>query len=212
MVCTALIVAGASACSSKSGGSPLATASTLNPANTSYHGVIPDPIRDRPDFQLVDTAGKAVSFLKDTSGTATLLYFGYTHCPDECPTTLHDLHAALTLVPAEVRSKIKVYFVTTDPRRDTPAVLSHYLAQFDTTFIGLTGSLQQIAAAEDAANVPLAEPDTAAPLPNGAGYSVNHAAVVLAYDTANRNPVLYPSGTTVETYATDFPLLAKESS
>lgn len=190
------------------GTKPLATFSTP-PASTGYHGVIDSVIKTRPEFLLTDTQGRAFDFTAKTGGKPTLLYFGYTNCPDECPTTLHDLHTALKLVPAAVRDKIIVVFVTTDPKRDTPLVLSRYLQSFDSTFIGLTGSASQVAAAETAVGVPLAAADPKAPLPNG-GYSVSHAAVLVAYDTADRNPVLYPSGTSVETYAADLPLLAKE--
>lgn len=210
-----LVMAGLSACNSEP--DVVVTKPPANgngsPATTGgYSGLVREPAIDKPNIQLVDTKGKAFDLRRDTAGQPTLMYFGYTRCPDECPTTLHDLHAALRLVPEDLRKKIKVYFVTTDPKRDTPVVLAKYLQQFDSTFIGLTGTDKQIIDAEASLSLPPSAADTAAPLPNGAGYSVQHATVVVAFDTANRNPVLYPGGTTVETYAADFPLLAKEPS
>jgi protein SCO1/2 len=200
-----LLVATTTACQAKS------PATLTNSAGGPYQGAVVDPPAAKPEFTLVDTQGRKVDFDKATAGVPTLLYFGYTRCPDECPTTMHDLHAALKLVPTAVRDKVKVYFVTTDPKRDTPTVLSHWLQDFDSTFIGLTGSIAQIDAAEAAANVPLASPDPSAQLPNSQGYSVTHASVVLAYDTSNRGPVVYLGATSVDTYAHDIPLLAKES-
>ena len=102
------------------------------------------PPQPRPQFTLTDTAGKPYKFGTATAGKPTLLYFGYTHCPDVCPTTLADITQALQPVPAAMRSATQVVFVTTDVKRDTPAVLKAYLAKFDAglpnQFVGLTGT------------------------------------------------------------------------
>ena len=126
------------------------------------------------DERLTDTAGKPYRFGAVTAGKPTLLYFGYTHCPDVCPTTLADITQALQRVPAAVRSATQVVFVTTDVKRDTPAVLASYLSKFDpglpNRFVGLTGRQSAIDAAQVAAHVTLASDD-----------GQTHAAEVLLY-------------------------------
>lgn len=130
-------------------------------SDTTYSGLGLTPPQPRPQFTLTDTAGRPFAFGKATEGKPTLLYFGYTHCPDVCPTTLADIAQALQAAPASVRQATRVVFVTTDVKRDTAAVLKTYLAQFDpglpNAFIGLTGSQAQIDAAQVAAHVTLAE-------------------------------------------------------
>jgi protein SCO1/2 len=98
--------------------------------------------RPRPviDFHLTDSRGRPFS-RADLLGRPSLVYFGFTHCPDECPDTL----AALARMMKEGGlPRLRVLFVTVDPRRDTPTVLAHFLAQFDPAFIGLTGGRRQL--------------------------------------------------------------------
>jgi len=129
--------------------------------DTTYSGLGLTPAQPRPQFTLTDTAGRPYRFGKATAGKPTLLYFGYTHCPDVCPTTLADIAQALQAAPPAIRQATQVVFVTTDVKRDTPAVLRAYLKQFDpglpNPFVGLTGSQTQIDAAQVAAHVTLAE-------------------------------------------------------
>ena len=159
-----LLVAG---CKSNSSGSAStqASASELNDAGQSgpYQGVGLTPPQPRPQFTLKDTSGRTFSFGRATAGLPTLLYFGYTSCPDVCPTTLADISLAVAAVPAAVRQKTRVVFVTTDVKHDTGAVIAKYLAKFDPAlpnkFIGLYGTQAQIDAAQVAAHVALAEGD-----------------------------------------------------
>ncbi|WP_318010322.1 SCO family protein [Modicisalibacter tunisiensis] len=95
------------------------------------------------DFELVDENGRDVS-AEDYLGKNTILYFGYTHCPDVCPITLAGLATAIRKVDAEVRDDIQVLFVSVDPGRDTPDVMKRYTNYFGPQFIGLTGSTAQI--------------------------------------------------------------------
>jgi protein SCO1/2 len=138
-----------------------------------------------------------------------------------------DVAAALRKSPAKARDKAVVVFVTTDPKRDSPVVLRRFLDQFSTDFVGLIGTDEEIAAAETAAGVNVAEPGPpiptipgnpdAHPTEPGApidhkhfgplGYSVSHSAVILAYDADDRLPVLYPGGVTVADIVNDLPLL-----
>jgi protein SCO1 len=170
---------------------------------------VPDDGQMKPDFHLVDTSGRPFALATDTMGKALLLYFGYTHCPDECPTSMADVASALRRSDPSVRSKVDVVFVTTDPRRDTPTRLRAWLDKFDPSFIGLRGSIAQIGDAELAMHVPLAKAE-AAPKSYGSGrYSVTHFAAVLAFGRDGRLATLYPSGITPAEIAADLPVLVK---
>lgn len=107
----------------------------------------------RPHFVLTDTAGKRYDFAARTAGRVTLLYFGYTRCPDQCPTTLADIAMALRRTTPDVRAGIKVVLVSIDPEYDTPDRLGAYLRRFNPDFVGLTGTPAQVRAAQRAAGV-----------------------------------------------------------
>ena len=79
-------------------------------------------------------------------GKNTLMFFGFTHCPDICPMTLTTLTAALENLPQDARDNLQVVFVTVDPPRDTPELLKEYLANFDASYIGLSGTPEQLKA------------------------------------------------------------------
>ncbi len=89
------------------------------------------------NFQLTDHNGK-VRTLADFKGKAVVMFFGYTHCPDVCPTTLSDLAQALTLLGKDA-DKVQVLFVTVDPARDTQELLAKYVPAFNSSFLGLSG-------------------------------------------------------------------------
>jgi protein SCO1 len=170
-------------------------------------GVVQSPGLPKPDFSLSDTSGKTFNLLSETSGDVTLLYFGYTHCPDVCPTHMANIAAALRELPPTVTSHIKVVFVTTDPARDTPPVLRAWLDHFDTSFIGLGGTAAQIHAAENASGMPASAIDPT-DLGNG-NYAVDHAAQVDAFTTDNLDHVVYPSGYTEPDWVNDLPKLVR---
>jgi protein SCO1/2 len=142
-----------------------------------------------------------------TQGYVTLLFFGYTHCPDTCPLQMHLIEQALKKLPADSTDQFKVVFVTTDPERDSPQVLRSWLDHFDKRFIGLTGSNAAIDAAQIAANLSPAK--KSAVRPDGA-YEVGHAAFLLAYTKDNLAHVIYPAGVQAEDLAHDLPYLARE--
>jgi len=149
------------ACSSGSG-SPRRSELNDNPKVGRYQGFGLVPPQPRPSFTLTDTEGKRFSF-SQTAGRPTLLYFGYTRCPDVCPTTMADVAQALQAVPAKIRQATYVVFVTTDVKHDTGPVIAAWLRHFDPglprQFVGLTGSQAQIDAAQASAHVQLAEDD-----------------------------------------------------
>jgi protein SCO1/2 len=216
-----LLLAGCSA-----GRAPAAPADL--PAGAEYHGVEPVPVPPRPSFVLRDTTGKTYDFAAQTRGRPTLVYFGYTHCPDECPTAMADIAAALRRVQPEVRDKVRVVFVTTDAARDNGAVVRRWLDQWSSSYVGLVGSQAELDAAARASGVnPGAvgpspstipgHPDQHVDKPGTAphkhfgplGYSVAHSNVIYAYDASDRLPVLYPGGVSPSDIAADLPVLAR---
>ena len=177
-------------------------------AGPDYRGGLVSPPLEKPKFILMDTSGKAFDFRARTQGSVTLLFFGYTHCPDVCPLQMQMLASAMKRIPPATAREIRVVFVTTDPDRDTPATLRAYLDHFDTRFIGLTGSEQAIDAAQIAANLSPAKKSTVRP---DGDYEVGHSAFVLAYTKDNRAHVIYPLGVQLDDWVHDLPLLAMET-
>jgi protein SCO1 len=172
-----------------------------------YLGGLVNPPLAKPRFTLTDTAGAPFDFRTRTEGFVTLLFFGYTGCPDECPLHVANVAKALETLPVDVRAQIKLVFVTTDPMRDAPHVLRAWLDRFDKRFVGLTGSDAAIALAQQAAGLPAATKTARA----GAGYAVSHANVVLAYSKDNLAHLLYPGGVTRQDWAHDLPRLINET-
>lgn len=127
-------------------------------------------------FKLVDSSGKTVTE-QDYLGKWLLVYFGYTHCPDVCPTTLAAVSAALGELPPADRSKVKALFITVDPERDTPKVMADYVAGFGNDLVGLSGSQDEIDAAMKAYRVYAKKH----PEKDG-GYSMDHSSIVYVMD------------------------------
>ncbi|HSL57688.1 MAG TPA: SCO family protein [Acidimicrobiales bacterium] len=154
-----------------------------------------------PEFTLTDTEGRPFDFAAETAGRVTFLYFGYTFCPDICPVHLAQL--AEVLEKPGTPPNAQVVFVTVDPARDTPEVVRDYLDSFDVGFIGLVGTLDEVEAAQAAANVPVAIVEG-----DGDDYTVGHAGQVLAFAPNGFGYSVYPFGTRQTTFAHDLPLLA----
>ncbi len=146
-----------------------------------------DEPRALPEFTLVDQAG-GVFDLQRMRGHWTLLYFGFVNCPDICPTTLATLagaRKALADLPAAQRPEVA--FVSVDPRRDTPDVLASYVASFDASFAGVTGSAESIEALTRALGVAVIIGPPAA----DGSYSVDHSAAVFLVDPDARVIALF---------------------
>ncbi len=185
---------------------PRAAASTPRDTTSQPLGLALSPPKEKPDFTLTDTQGRPFDFRKETDGYVTLLFFGYTHCPDVCPVHMANIAQTLKNMPAPAASRIKVVFVTNDPERDTATRLRGWLDAFDPTFIGLVGSPADIAAAEVAARIPPSARDTTVGAGTG-GYLVGHAAYVYACTPDNICRFLYPFGFRQVNWAHDLPLL-----
>jgi protein SCO1 len=187
---------------------PLGLALAWLCAAQQYRGGLVSPPIPKPSFTLVDTSGAPFDFRAKTRGYVTLLFFGYTSCPDVCPLQMGTVAQALKVLPAEQANRFKVVFVTTDPERDTGRVLRAWLDHFDRRFIGLTGSMAAIHQAQLASNVDPAQ--KAGTLSDGS-YGMNHSAWILAYTTDNLAHVIYPAGVKQQDWVHDLPLLAKET-
>ena len=170
-----------------------------------YRGGLVSPPLPKPRFVLTDSSGAPFDFKQRTDGKVTLLFFGYTYCPDECPVHMANLGAALKGLPASVSDEVKLVFVSTDPKRDTPARLRGWLDNFDKRFVGLTGSEAAIEAAERAAGVPVAQKGEL----RGGNYGMAHANFVVAYTKDNLGHVVYPGGVSKDDWIHDLPLLVE---
>lgn len=144
--------------------------------------------RTLPDLSLTNQAGQpvAVDQLKDKW---SLLFFGYTFCPDICPTTLAQLRELKGKLPEEARSNLQVILVSVDPQRDTPPLLKQYLGYFDPTFQGLTGELVSIQKLANAVSIPFIPGDT-----TKENYTVDHSGnlVIIGPDGRQRGFIRAP--------------------
>jgi protein SCO1/2 len=153
------------------------------------------------DFQLPDQDGKLRS-LKDFQGKVVVLFFGYTQCPDVCPTTMTELAQVKKLLGADA-DKLQVLFVTVDPERDTPAVLKAYMANFDPGFIALRGSPEQLAAMAKDFKVFYRKTDGKTPT----SYGMDHSAASYVYDTKGQLRLYTRYGSGAQALASDIKLL-----
>jgi protein SCO1/2 len=169
-----------------------------------WSGAIPSSPMRKPDITLTDQDRHRFALKPRTQGKVTLLYFGYTHCPDVCPLTMSMLAGAVKALPAASARDVAVVFVTTDPARDTPMRLKQWLANFDSSFVGLTGSKAAIAEAQQLVGSPpsVTEPD------GKGGYGVDHGAFIYAYTPDDLAHIVYFQGVQPAALAADLRRLA----
>jgi protein SCO1/2 len=204
-------------------GRPLAVAGILAPAlllfglgcrsgndgatTTGYRGtVLPQP-REKVEFTLTDTEGEPFEFAKETAGFVTLVFFGYTYCPDVCPIHMANIGTVLKDLPFELRQQIKVIFITTDPERDTLQRLRTWLDNFDASFIGLRGTQDEV----NEIAVQLGLPPSMRVETEEGGYQVGHSSYVMAFTKDDRAHVFYGFGTRQADWAHDLPKLVSET-
>lgn len=175
------------------------TRSTLpiGAASASGQGSTIDPPRTLGDFTLTSQTGAPLA-LHDLQGKAVLLFFGYTRCPDLCPTTLGEFKGTKRLLGADA-ANVAFVFISVDPEQDTPAVLARYMSAFDPAFIGLQGdqaTLQRIGPDYDLVyqKRPVSGSDT---------YTMDHTSIAYLIDRDGRLRVIFPYGTPASALATD---------
>jgi len=176
-------------------------------APETYRGGLVAPPLPKPRFVLTETSGAPFDFWKKTQGSVTLLFFGYTYCPDQCPMHMANVGAALKKLPAGIAGQVKLVFVTTDPARDNRLELRRWLDNFDKRFVGLTGTPAVLDAAQKEAGVPLARKTNQ----STGNYAITHANFVVAYTEDNLGHVIYSGGVSEDDWIHDLPLLVKET-
>ena len=172
---------------------------------TELHGSQVDPPFTVATTALVDTDGASFSLTADTAERLTMVFFGYTSCPDICGRVLGNLSAAMTRLDEEDRGQVEVVFVTTDPARDTGEVVRDYLDRYDPSFVGVTGELDDIAGVAASVGVGMGEE-----LPTG-GYEVDaHTTTVTGIDIGDEAPIFWSQETSPSEYAEDIHTLLRE--
>ncbi|MEZ7002046.1 SCO family protein [Streptomyces sp. AD55] len=161
---------------------------------------------EKPDLVLTGTDGKQYDFREQTAGKPTLIYFGYTHCPDVCPLTMNNLAVAKQQLSQADQDALRVVFVTTDPERDTPGELGKWLKGIDSTVVGLTGDFDTIQAGARTLGISI-EPATKDK--DGEIVSTHGTQVVAFSPKTDAGYVLYGEDTTVDDYTQDLPKIVK---
>lgn len=178
-------------------------------ATSSFHGMMVSPPQAKPEFTFTTTKGTPYRLREETRGKVTLLFFGYTHCPDVCPLHMANIAAVMKQLPFQARERVRVLFVTTDPERDTPQRLESWLGNFDPAFVGLAGPMDEINALQRSIGLAAAMPEPVAEGSPAGTYGVAHSAVVLAFTPDDSLRVLYPFGTRQQDWAEDIPALIR---
>jgi protein SCO1/2 len=155
------------------------------------------------ELQLTDFNGQPRK-LADFRGKVVVVFFGYTHCPDVCPTTMAELSSAMKKLGADAE-KVQVLFVTADPQRDTPEILKQYVTAFDPRFLGLSGTPEQTQQAAKEFKVLIQKNAD-----SGSGnYTVDHSSGTYLYDPQGRLRVYVTYGQGADVFAHDIAALLK---
>lgn len=185
------------------GGAAVLLWRTFGPRSPQY-GVVVAASTPVEDFQLDSTLGRSVA-LSDFAGQYIVLYFGYTTCPDICPTTLADLGKAVKLL-GDSAAKVQVIFVTVDPERDTISRLADYLAYFGPEIIGMRSSPAETERIASQFGV-VYEKRYASN--SATDYLIDHSSAVIVLDPARRPQLMFPFGVTAEQIASDLTALIR---
>lgn len=176
-------------------------------ADAEFAGTVLDPPFEVDGRPLTDTSGAEFSLAGDTDKPLTLVFFGYTHCPDICGLVMSNLTTGLNQLDADDRDRVDVVFVTTDPARDTEPVLREYVDQYDERFQALTGPLETITAVGKPLGIAVDKGDA---LPSG-GYDITHGTQVIGIDAADEAPVFWGHETSAAQFRSDIETLLSES-
>ena len=163
------------------------------------HGVVLPKPYDVPDVTLTDAAGRPYELPADATKPLTLVFFGYTHCPDICQVVMANIASSLTRLDADQRAKVQMEFVTTDPARDDVRTIRSYVQRFDPAFDGLTGDLPTIVRLGKAFDVPIEKGEKLA----SGGYDVAHGTQIVGLLPDGRAPFVWTEGTDPAALAED---------
>lgn len=166
-----------------------------------FHGTLLQSPSEAHDFTLTSNTGQQVS-LSDFRGKLVLLYFGYTFCPDVCPTTLAEIAAAMKILGKNA-GDVQVIMISVDPERDTPAKLAEYVAHFDPRFLGVTGTPEKIAEIATLYGIFYQKNEGS----DATGYLIDHTATVTVVDQDGHVKLVLPFGTGAKDIADDLTYL-----
>lgn len=167
-------------------------------------GTAVEPPFDVATTTLRDTEGEPFTLARDTEAPLSLVFFGYTRCPDICPAVMSTISSALTRLDDETRERVQVVFVTTDPSRDDPQTLRRYLDRFGEGMVGVTGELEEIGELAESVGVFVADAEELA----SGGYDLgSHGAQVIGVDQDGQAPIYWGQDTSSADYAHDIELL-----
>ena len=166
-----------------------------------------DPPFEVNGAALLDESSSPYSLVDDTDKDLTLVFFGYTHCPDICGIVMSTLASAMTRLSEDERDDVDVVFVTTDPARDTPQVSADYATNFDPGFIGLSGDLARIIEVAKPLGIAVEKGDR---LPSG-GYEVTHGTQVIAIDADDEGVAFWRQDVSSAQLAADVQHLLSET-
>jgi len=171
-----------------------------------WHGKDISGLMPELDFELSGTNGQKVT-PQDSAGTIRLLYFGFTSCPDVCPTTLTDLRKAVNQLPENYRNDVTTLFVSVDPKRDTPERLESYAGFFGDNVVGLTAAEPALRELTKRYRTTFGydEPDA------DGNYNVSHSSAVYVFDRSGEARLLIRPGLTTQQVSEDLAHLASES-
>lgn len=170
-----------------------------------FRGALIDPANPAPEIKLA-SSNEGTFELTSQTGKIVLIFFGYTSCPDVCPTTMSEMKQVRQLLKDDAE-KVQVVFITVDPERDTQERLASYLSLFDPENIGLTGTTEELEAVYQEYGV-FREIDTASQ--TEAGYLVNHSSRLYLIDQQGNLRLTYAFGTEPEDIAADIAHLLKQ--
>ncbi len=156
------------------------------------------------EFTLADQTGKPRS-MSDFKGKVVAMFFGFTHCPDVCPTTMSELKTALAQLGPAAANDVQVLFVTVDPERDTSQLLASYIGAFDPNFLGLRGTPEELKALAKQMRVFYQRSES-----KDGNYSMDHNAATFIFDRKGRIRLLVSYGAGAKTFAHDIKRLLVE--
>jgi protein SCO1 len=163
------------------------------------HGSVLDDGWQLPGASLTSTDGEDVTLAQAADKPLTMLFFGYTNCPDICLAVMADVASALNRLDSDEAEQVEVWFVTTDPARDDEATIREWLDRFDPEFEGFTGPLGRIVRIANAVHIPI---EKGPKLPTG-GYEVTHGTPVIGVVPGGEARVVWTEGTSAAKLAAD---------
>lgn len=180
---------------------PLAGCEKLFSSKSAFHGIDVTGSNMGGELRLADHDGRQRS-LAEFRGKAVVVVFGFTHCPDVCPTALSDLASAVKALGAD-GGRVQVLFVTVDPKRDRPELMRQFIPAFHPSFLGLTGNDEALAKVRKDFNVYAAIREGSSP----DNYSVDHSGQMFAFDPQGSIRLVWAPGTAPKLLAEDLRVL-----